>query len=813
MNYLARIIWPAIGLSLGHSFAAAQSADSSPRLDHPSIASISLFAENPDIVTPVGITVAPDGRVFVQENHTHQRSPRYTGPEKDRILVFEDTDGDGVADKRSVFYEGHVFSTDLLFGPDGHLYVATRWFVGRFPNATTLAKAEGDPEILVTCETEGEYPHNGVGGLTIDPAKPDWLAFGFGENLGVDYTFVGSDGIALSGGGEGGSTYRCRTDGSQLERLSTGHWNAFGMAFDLKGNLFSTDNDPASTPPNRLLHIAPGADFGYEFRYGRTGSHPMVTWTGENPGTLGMVTGIGEAACGIVPFGPGQMLIASWGDNKVYLHTLVPNGRSFTATRENFISGTNAFRPVHFAYTQDASALYISDWVTSDYPVHGNGRIWKVTLKRPADLEPRPRDPLPEMTYRDALKNLGSSDPYVRNEAVRVVARDPKEDWRTFDDPVARSHYAVALRRSGSVDASKQIPDLLKDSSEQVSYVAIKWISDDILTSYRAQLLDQLDRKDLSRKLMLAIMAAQQRLDGMRPMDLPTPAQLQPILDDAAKPARLRALALSLLPEGAVAMEALLALTRDDAPEIRLEAVRNLASSGNPDARSALASIAKNSSQPPTIRAEAILGLAADPQAEHALLKQLSQDTNAIVAAEAMRALSGGGLASRNLEPKPSSMDASQWVTMLKEVESRQNTDTGRRIFFHPTLATCANCHQIEGRGLRVGPDLTSIHRQAGVDSRWLLTHILNPSDSIAPQYQPWQIVMKDGETKLGYVLRKGGTRETYIGIDGEEFSVPKTQIERTEELSITLMPPGLLDPLQPTEIRDLIAYLLHDEK
>ena len=175
---------------------------------------------------------------------------------------------------RSVFYEGHTFSTDLLFGPDGHLYVSTRWFIGRFPNASTKTKADGEPEKLIVCETDGDYPHNGVGGLAIDPANPEWLAFGFGENLGADYAFVGTDGVKLSGGAEGGSTYLCRTDGSKLTRQTTGHWNAFGMAYDLEGNLFSTDNDPNAIPPNRLLHIVPGADFGFEYRYGRSGTAP-----------------------------------------------------------------------------------------------------------------------------------------------------------------------------------------------------------------------------------------------------------------------------------------------------------------------------------------------------------------------------------------------------------------------------------------------------------------------------------------------------------------------------------------------------------
>jgi len=164
LNPIPRVLLltPFVTLSLMSAFA-----NDAPELTthHSSIEDITLFAAAPEIVTPVGVAVAPDGRVFVQENHTHKRGKDYTGPEKDRILVFEDTDGDGVADKRSVFYSGLTFSTNLLFGPDGHLYVATRWFIGRFPDAATATVATGDPEILVRCDTEGDYPHNGIGGL------------------------------------------------------------------------------------------------------------------------------------------------------------------------------------------------------------------------------------------------------------------------------------------------------------------------------------------------------------------------------------------------------------------------------------------------------------------------------------------------------------------------------------------------------------------------------------------------------------------------------------------------------------------------
>ncbi|MEM9157422.1 MAG: PVC-type heme-binding CxxCH protein, partial [Verrucomicrobiota bacterium] len=428
------LLLAAAGLSLA-ALSDTAKASETPTAHNPNIESITLFAQNPDIVTPVGIAVAPDGRVFVQENHTHKRTKAYTGPAKDRILVFEDTDGDGVSDKRSIFYDGEVFSTDLLFGPDGHLYVSNRWFVGRFRDAATLEKANGEPEILIKCETEGDYPHNGVGGLAIDPANPEWMVFGFGENLGADYTFVGTDGVEISGGGEGGSTYICKTDGSQLKRLSTGHWNAFGMAYDLEGNLFSTDNDPSSTPPNRLLHIIPGADFGYEYRYGRSGRHPLVSWYGDTPGTLGMIGALGEAACGLVPYGAGELLSASWTDNRIDLHPITKSGASFEAGREPFVSGTDDFRPVHFSYSDDGKSLYFTDWVKISYPVHGHGKVWKITFKEPIDLAPRPRQSKPVLTPDLALNKLGVADPYSRTAAMDTLVQNPEllksYDWKS----------------------------------------------------------------------------------------------------------------------------------------------------------------------------------------------------------------------------------------------------------------------------------------------------------------------------------------------------------------------------------------------
>ena len=809
-----------LALLFGVPFIAVESAEFAPAIHHHNIDSISLFAENPDIVTPVGIAVAPDGRVFVQENHTHQRPAGYEGPEADRILVFEDTDGDGVSEKRSVFHEGHVFSTDLLFGPDGHLYIATRWFIGRFTDAATLAKAEGDPEILVKCETDGDYPHNGVGGLAIDPANPDWMAFGFGENLGVDYTFVGSDGVRWSGGGEGGSTYLCRTDGSQLIRLTTGHWNPFGMAYDLKGNLFSTDNDPTSTPPNRLLHIIEGGDFGYEYRYGRSGRHPLVSWHGDIPGTLGMIGALGEAAGGVVPYDSAHLLTASWTDNRIDIHAVEPEGASFIAGREPFISGPDNFRPVHFSYSADGKYLYFTDWVSLSYPVHGLGRIWRIEFKNPLDLNPLPRKPKVPMTPPEASRHLGSQDPYLRTQAIRVLTENPDAlrslSLNSFANPTARAHYAVALKRVDPIGESGIIPDLLDDADEDVRYVAIKWIADEKLSQFRSQLEQQFDRGDLTGRGLQTVVAALARLgvDGSGREFSPSDTLLE-LAQDASRSPAIRALALQnvKLDHPGLRVRKLSAFADADNPEIRREAIRALALHPDANREPVLVKLAADVSIEASLRADAIAGLAAFAQENSALLETLSRDENEAISSEAERALASAGLIKRPLRPRPAQDDIAAWEELVGNVPGQSDTSIGRRLFFHPRLGICSQCHSINGRGTDLGPDLSALRDQEGIDQTWLLQHIIDPNAEVAPYFRPQTITTNEGKTFMGLVLGREGGVQTYVGPDGKKFSAKKTDIRKRNEVPISLMPPGLLHTMTASEIRDLLAYLLRGEE
>ncbi|MEM8953424.1 MAG: PVC-type heme-binding CxxCH protein [Verrucomicrobiota bacterium] len=807
MNNTARSGIAALSLATLFSNILPASPQSSLSPSDPNV-KITLFAENPSVVTPTGVDVDPSGRVFVAENNTHQQPDQYPGHPTDQILILEDTNGDGLADKRQVFNDDLTLTTDLIFDENGNLYVSTRSQIYRFDNAANLDVSKSRGTLIVDMVTENDYPHNGLSGLAFGPDGK--LYFGLGENHGADYAFTGTK---IAGADEGGATFRCNADGSDLEQLSTGHWNPFGTTFDLNGNFFATENDPGSSPPNRLLHIIPGADFGFEFRYGRSGLHPLVCWFGEHPGTLGMVTGTGEAACGIVPFGPNKLLVASWADHRVDLFELTPKGASFDAQRTAFITGPNDFRPVHMAYSPDRKSLYLTDWVSASYPVHGQGRVWKIDFPDPIDLSPKPPLQAPLLSFEEQFTNLASEDPYIAAAAIDALKDQPEKLLKikveSLPSPQALARFAVALKKSKHPRARRTIPSLLESNDPDVRFVAIKWIADETLVDYYKLLEDQLNHDDLSVDMFLATMAALQALDGEKPTDNPSPESLLSIVDDDSKPAELRAVSLRLIPPDypELTLERLRNYLQSEDSGLQMEAIRTLQVHPDAGRERILSRIAGDKERSPQQRAEAILGLATAGDGPVQLLTILYHHENPKIAAEAQRALIGVGGNTRALDQKPPFTDLDAWEKLIADAPGEPDLENGRRLYFHPKIATCSRCHQMEGRGVRVGPDLTTIFERG--DQRWLLAQLLNPNAELAPQFMPWRIVTKDGVTHIGLPLRKGGNREAYLGIDGKEFTLAKSNIVEHEELSMSLMPAGLLSPLSPEELRDLLAYIL----
>lgn len=747
---------------------------------------------------------------------------------------------------------------------DGSVFVATRAEIFRLRDKDGDGVAE-ERTPIAHLETAGDYPHNGLSGFAFDKAGN--VYFGFGENLGADYKLIGSDGTSLSGGGEGGNIYCCGPNGEKLRRVATGFWNPFHLCFDSFGRLFAVDNDPDSRPPCRLLHIVEGGDYGYRFRNGRKGTHPFTAWNGELPGTLPMMAGTGEAPSGMLEYAQdnlpadyvGELLVTSWGDHRIERYRPEPRGASFTATMRPLVVGGENFRPVGIAAAPDGS-LFISDWVDKSYQLHGKGRIWRLSAKDkkpgvPAKKVTPKSTPQPELARAELLRNtkdlyladklmkgLDDDDPFIRQAARRGIAGsgliDSTVEFKEIKKPREREGTALVLRDSGDKQARGLIPRMLKDEDPNVRFIAVQWIGEEKLAVHREALEASLTQPNTTRQLFWASLAALERLDGTAGKakeEAPGEEYVLKVLLDDRTPVPLRRLALRTLrsdhPKLTVAALAQVAEI-DDSP-LRIEMIRSLRESPQREKALVLRGLAAKG-KTPAERAEATEGLSPEDSQQLEILMSLACDAPAIVSNEALRSLRGAPLDDRHRErlkafaakertarpdvaelvalaispakppERPALTDSATW---LKELAGPADAAAGERIFFHPRAAGCYKCHQMDGRGAAIGPDLTSVGR--ALTRERLVESILQPSREIAPQFVSWAIVTTDGRTFTGqYIGEEVDGTLRYVDTTGKELRIKPNEIEERKPLRQSIMPEKLADTLTMQEMRDLLAYL-----
>jgi putative membrane-bound dehydrogenase-like protein len=499
---------------------------------------IELVAREPDIVTPTGIAVDEAGQVWVIENNTHQRPPTYHGPASDRIRIFSDFDAAGVARKVHTFADGFRNAMAVALGQDGVVFLATRSDIYALRSEAGKEKI-GERRVIVRLDTPGDYPHNGLSGFASDALGN--LYFGLGENLGAAYRLIGADGTTFSGGGEGGSIYRCRPDGTGLVRVATGFWNPFHVAVDAFGRLFAVDNDPDERGPCRLLHIIPGGDYGYRFRNGRKGLHPFTAWNGELPGTLPMIAGTGEAPCGVLPYEStglpaeyrGNLLVTSWGDHVVERYVLSPRGASFTSQAQPLVRGGEDFRPVGIATAPDG-AIYMSDWVDKSYPVHGKGRVWRLRMRHPPTddgLRPAQVRTVDVTRLRDLLRHPKEE---IRRAAGAALARKGSESdpilaavLRDEHDSRARVQALWSAARRHTPTTAEMLTLGLRDSAPEVRAEAARLLGETL--SHDGARRDEARLVDVVRQDLSALVRMQALLQLRTPAVL---AQVMPLLAD-----------------------------------------------------------------------------------------------------------------------------------------------------------------------------------------------------------------------------------------------------------------------------------------
>ena len=230
---------------------------------------ITLAAEEPDIVRPISFTLDARGRLWVVEGHTYP-VPAEEGKGRDRILIFEDTDGNGTLDKRKVFIEGLNMASGIEIGMGG-VWVGAAPYLLFIPIDAENDMPSGPPEILL----DGwgmEDTHEVLNNLRWGP--DGWL---YGVHGVFTHSNVGKPGATDDERTKlNAAVWRYHPTRHEIEIFSEGTSNPWGLDFNDYGHPFIT----VCVIPH-MFHIIQGA------RYQRQGGKHFNPHTYDDIKTIG----------------------------------------------------------------------------------------------------------------------------------------------------------------------------------------------------------------------------------------------------------------------------------------------------------------------------------------------------------------------------------------------------------------------------------------------------------------------------------------------------------------------------------------------
>jgi putative heme-binding domain-containing protein len=133
---------------------------------------------------------------------------------------------------------------------------------------------------------------------------------------------------------------------------------------------------------------------------------------------------------------------------------------------------------------------------------------------------------------------------------------------------------------------------------------------------------------------------------------------------------------------------------------------------------------------------------------------------------------------------------------------SKKDVALGRAAF----EKNCANCHQVGGKGAKIGPQLDGIGVR-GLDR--LLEDVLDPNRNVDQAFRLTTLVLKSGQVVSGLLLKEEGQVLVLADNQGKEVRVPGKNVEERSVSQLSPMPANLADQIAETDFNNLMAYLL----
>src|SRR5436190_2301689 len=231
---------------------------------------ISLFASEPMVRNPANMDIDSKGRVWVTEGANYRLFQKWgkLRPEGDRIVILEDTDGDGAADTEKTFYQGNEINTAL-----GICVLGNKVIVSCSPNVFVFTDENGDDvadkkEVLFTGISGVDHDH-GVHAFVFGPDGK--LYFNMG-NAGNQIKRPDGSPVKDRFGNEvnikgnpyrQGLVFRCNMDGSDFEVLGHNFRNNYEVCVDSLGTLWQSDNDDDGNKGVRINYVMDYGNLGY----------------------------------------------------------------------------------------------------------------------------------------------------------------------------------------------------------------------------------------------------------------------------------------------------------------------------------------------------------------------------------------------------------------------------------------------------------------------------------------------------------------------------------------------------------------------
>ncbi len=499
-----------------------------------------LFAGEPDVVQPIAFTFDDRGRMWVIECLSYP-TWKTSGEGQDRIVILEDTNGDGQFDTRKVFFDRGTNVSGIEVGHGGVWLTAT-------PNLSFIPDANGDdiPDGPVQVKLDGfdlKAKHNVVNSLIWGP--DGWL---YGCNGILSNAKIGKPGAeekdrtVMNCG-----VWRYHTVKESFEAVAHGTTNPWGLDFDDHGEMFITN-----CVIHHLFHVIPGAH--YERMFGQDvapHSYELIKscadyihwaggpWQEARGGAAHDKTGGGHAHSGAMIY-----LGTNWpAEYRNRLFTSNIHGRRLNSdklTQQG--SGYATERAPDTAFVQDPwfrgiavhagpdGGVYIADWSDDgechDYEEVGihreNGRIFKITYGATAKQE---KLDLASLSDTDLVQmQLHASDWHVRHARRLLQERAAQSKlsqgsrdllWKmasSHEDVTRRLRGLWALYSTGGVEEGRLL-ELFNDSADHVRAWAVRLeFEDGALSPAMQKKLAELAAKDPSPRVRLALASGLQRL-------------------------------------------------------------------------------------------------------------------------------------------------------------------------------------------------------------------------------------------------------------------------------------------------------------